>query len=187
MDQISYIPKSTTLTTYTHSFMVGNIQDGRGGGGWVLRNERGVVILHSRRAFSGLFNKDEANFEILKWVVESMRSHRISNVIISGDLEAMFGAISRPDAWPSFLFYVGEIERELVGTSGIIFQKVSREENRGAMLIAQSVTRKGLTQSYVSRGHPNWFCNGARHHDPLYGIWSFRQFATALLCVVLGL
>ncbi|XP_013694544.2 uncharacterized protein LOC106398556 [Brassica napus] len=142
-------------------------RDGQGGGGWVLRNERGVVILHSRRAFSGLFNKDEANFEILKWVVESMRSHRISNVIISGDLEAMFGAISRPDAWPSFLFYVGEIERELVGTSGIIFQKVSREENRGAMLIAQSVTRKGLTQSYVSSGHPNWlyefFVNESRH------------------------
>lgn len=115
-----------------------------------------VVILHSRRAFSGLCNKDEANFEILKWVVESLKSHHISNVIISGDMEAMLGAIARPDAWPSFLFYAGEIERELAETQGIIFQKVRREENTGAMLIAQSVTRKGLTQSYVARGHPNW-------------------------------
>ena len=84
-------------------------RDGLAGGGWVLRNERGVVILHSRRAFSGLLNKVEANFEILKWAVESMRSHHISNVIFSGDLEDMFGAITGPEAWPSFLFYDGEI------------------------------------------------------------------------------
>lgn len=131
-------------------------KDGLGGGGWVLRNDRGVVILHSRRAFLGLHNKDDANFEIIKWVVESMRSHHISNVIISGEEEAMFGAISRPEAWPPFLFFADEMERELVGTSGFVFQKVSREENRGALLIAQSVTRKGLTRSYVVRGHPNW-------------------------------
>lgn len=44
----------------------------------------------------------------------------------------------------------------MVGINGVEFQKVSREANRGASLIAESVTRKGLTQSYVSRGHPQW-------------------------------
>ena len=100
-------------------------KDGLSGGGWVLRNESGVVILHSRRAFSGLCNKDEANFEILKWVVESLKSHHISNVIISGDMEAMLGAIARPDAWQYFLFYAGEIERELAET--VLFFKKCRE------------------------------------------------------------
>lgn len=89
-------------------------KDSFGGGGWVLRNESGVVIFYSRRVFSGLCNKDEVNFEIFKWVVESLKSYYISNVIISGDMEVMFGGIVRFDVWLFFFFYVGEIERELV-------------------------------------------------------------------------
>lgn len=33
------------------------------GGGWVLRDEEGAVLLHSRRAFSNIKAKDEANLQ----------------------------------------------------------------------------------------------------------------------------
>lgn len=69
------------------------------GGSWVLRNDQGVVLLHSRRAFSGLSNKDEANFEILKWAVESMKSHQMARVVFYTESDVMIGAITRPEAW----------------------------------------------------------------------------------------
>lgn len=45
------------------------------GGAWVVRNERGVVLFHSRRSFAGITTKDEAKFEVLLWAIESMKSH----------------------------------------------------------------------------------------------------------------
>lgn len=50
------------------------------GGGWVLRNERGVVLLHSRRSFAGIKTKDEARFEVLLGAAESMKSHKQTKI-----------------------------------------------------------------------------------------------------------
>ncbi|KAF3529301.1 hypothetical protein DY000_02037560 [Brassica cretica] len=50
------------------------------GGGWVLRNERGVDLCHSRRAFSGFRNKEEAKLTVVLWAIESMRSQKQTRV-----------------------------------------------------------------------------------------------------------
>lgn len=44
------------------------------GGGWVLRNERGVVLCYSRRVFSVFGNREDVKLVVIKWVIESMRS-----------------------------------------------------------------------------------------------------------------
>ena len=74
------------------------------GGGWVLRNERGVVLLYSRRSFAGIKTKDETRFEVLLWATKSMKSHRQTKTIMAGEFIELFGAVQRPEAWPSFLF-----------------------------------------------------------------------------------
>lgn len=126
------------------------------GGAWVLRNERGVVICHSRRAFSSITSLDGAKLQVILWAVESMRSMRFNKVILAGEFGDIFNAVKRPEAWPSFLFQAGEILLEANGIRDVKWQVVSRSQNRGATFIAQSVTKQGLTQSYVARSHPNW-------------------------------
>lgn len=126
------------------------------GGAWVLRNERGVVVCHSRRAFSNITSKDGAKLQVILWAVESMRSMKFNRVMFAGEFADLFNAVKRLEAWPSLLFQGGEILMETKGIKEVRWQVISRRQNRGANLIAQSVTNQGLTQSYVARSHPNW-------------------------------
>ena len=80
----------------------------------------------------------------------------MSNIFIAGEFSEMFGVVERPQAWPSFLHYAGQIELSMAGIVGCKLQVVSRETNRGATFIAQSVTRQGLVRSYVQTGYPPW-------------------------------
>ncbi|KAF3600260.1 hypothetical protein F2Q69_00038596 [Brassica cretica] len=73
---------------------------GLAGGAWVLRNERGVVLSHSRRAFSRIENREEAKFVVAMWALESLRSQSQSKKIFPGELGNLFGAVERPQAWP---------------------------------------------------------------------------------------
>lgn len=90
------------------------------------------------------------------WAVESMRSMRINKIIFTGEMDDLLGAMNRPQAWPSFGFQVEEIELEARGMEEIRWEVVTRTQNRGATLIAQSVTRQNRGQSYVARSHPCW-------------------------------
>ena len=74
----------------------------RGGGAWVLRDEKGKVMLHSRRAFSQIGSLREVKLESLVWSIECITAHRDNIVIFAiydGDLTQM---ILRPKAWPNF-------------------------------------------------------------------------------------
>ncbi|KAL0896750.1 hypothetical protein Bca101_080711 [Brassica carinata] len=141
--------------------------NGCAGGAWVLRNERGVVIYRSRRAFSGLRNREEAKLVVVLWAFESMRSQRQSNIIFAGEFGDLFGALQHPKAWSSFLFQTSVMEKELEGIINWKVKVVKRETNRGAFFIAQSVIKYGLVNFYVAIGHPSWlfelFVNESRN------------------------
>ena len=126
------------------------------GGAWVLRNEGGVVLCHSRRAFSGVKTRDEARVVVVLWAFESMKSQRQSRIVFEGELRELFGAAERPQAWPSFLFQVSKMENKLSEIRQWRLSVINREANRGAFFIAQSVTKYGLINSYVAAGHPSW-------------------------------
>ncbi|KAF3534700.1 hypothetical protein DY000_02037423 [Brassica cretica] len=126
------------------------------GGGWVIRNERGMVVYHSRRAFSNIKSRDDARLVVILWSLESMRSHKMSNIIIAGEFSEMFGAVERPQAWSSFLYYAGQIKLSMAWIVGCKLQVASRETNRRATFIVQSVTRQGLVRLYVQSGHLPW-------------------------------
>ena len=123
----------------------------------MLRNERGVLLCHSRRAFSNVGSLDDAKLVGVLWSLESMGSQRISNVVVAGEFAELFGAVERSQAWPSFLHQIEEIKRGKDSIDGCQLLRVEREVNKGATFIAQSVTKLGLMRSYVQNGHPPWF------------------------------
>jgi len=127
-----------------------------GGAAWVLRNSEGVVLLHSRRVFSGIQSKQDAALECWLWALESLRSLKIRRVILAVEEKYLMDAVLRPSAWPSFK---SQSETLLLAFSHILFWRIHLEErpaNKGAFLIAQSVTREDRRQSYVASSYPFW-------------------------------
>ncbi|KAG2327368.1 hypothetical protein Bca52824_010096 [Brassica carinata] len=126
------------------------------GGAWVVRNHRGVVLSHSRRAFSEVESLAEARLETLLWALESMTSLRYDRMVFAGDFKELFLAFKKPGQWPAFTFQRDEMSVFLSRMNEFQLKQVSMEENRGAVFIAQSVTRQNRRQSYVAQGHPSW-------------------------------
>lgn len=127
-----------------------------GGGAWVLRDDGGRVLLHSRRAFASISSKEDALLRCLLWAMESMASHKVDKVIFAFQDKALVGAVMRPRAWPSFRAQSVALKSSL---NQFMEWKVEVElaaANRGANLIARSVTRDLRSQSYVATGHPIW-------------------------------
>lgn len=141
-----------------------------GGASWVLRDERGRVSLHSRRAFSNIHTLDEAKFQALLWTIESLSFHRVNRVIIAIDDATLPNVILRPKAWPNFTCQYVEIMVRLRKLEWWRMVKEERSTNRGAFLIAQSVTRGGFVQSYVAAGAPGWKVDLFRNEEPLPSI-----------------
>ncbi|KAG7547775.1 Ribonuclease H domain [Arabidopsis suecica] len=85
------------------------------GGAWVLRDSNGVVLLHSRKAFANIGDKLEAQLMVLFWAIESMKSHKIDNVVFALQSTDLVGAVNRPKAWPSLRYHSSEIlERKML-------------------------------------------------------------------------
>ncbi|KAG7571711.1 Ribonuclease H domain [Arabidopsis suecica] len=74
------------------------------GGAWVLRNSEGLVLLHSRRAFSPCSSKADAELQVWLWAIESMSSLKVKRVCFAVEATDLLNAACRPTAWPSFKF-----------------------------------------------------------------------------------
>ncbi|XP_009103405.1 uncharacterized protein LOC103829494 [Brassica rapa] len=87
---------------------------------------------------------------------ESMRSHHVEKVIFEVESADLFGAVTKPKAWPAYRYQGTELRKALVGVQGWDFSVVSAKSNRCAHAIAQSVTKEKRHQSYVAMGNPQW-------------------------------
>ncbi|CAN6990201.1 unnamed protein product, partial [Brassica rapa subsp. trilocularis] len=126
------------------------------GAAWVLRDSGGGTVLHSRRAFENVGSFLDAKFYSLMWATESMRSHHVKKVIFEVESADLFGAVTKPKAWPAYRYQGTELRKALVGVQGWDFSVVSAKSNRCAHAIAQSVTKEKRHQSYVAMGNPQW-------------------------------
>lgn len=80
-------------------------------------------------------------------------------MVFASDDYVLIGAVIRPPAWPSFRFHSDRIMSSL---SLIPFWRVVLEHsstNRGAYLIARSITREDRRQLYVAAGFHFWLQN----------------------------
>lgn len=70
------------------------------GAAWILNDENGRVLMHSRRAFSNLKSLGEAKMTVWMWVLESMKSLRMLKVIFLSTFADVVEAMEKPGLWP---------------------------------------------------------------------------------------
>ncbi|KAG7584969.1 Ribonuclease H domain [Arabidopsis thaliana x Arabidopsis arenosa] len=154
--QLWKTPPSSWLKCNMSSFWSKHVHSNIGGCAWVLRDEEGVVILHSRRAFANLASRDDANTQCFLWCIESMKSHNLNKVVFAMDFPKIVKIVERPKAWPSFSHMFSEI---MVRMNFLQDWRLTYEDpssNRDAFLIAQSASLEVFGQSYVATGGPEW-------------------------------
>lgn len=120
----------------------------------MVRDDKGKVLMHSRRAFSNICSLEEAKYQALLWSMDSFHSHHLRRIIIALDDTTFPNVVLRPKAWPSFKCQHIEIMKRLENFEWWRLQKEERSSNRGAFLVAQSVIKGGYAQSYVATGTP---------------------------------
>ncbi|XP_013625599.1 PREDICTED: uncharacterized protein LOC106331737 [Brassica oleracea var. oleracea] len=126
------------------------------GAAWILRDSNGSVMLHSRRQYSGIGSNREAEFWVILWAVEGMRSTNQQNITFEADFEQARVVFLNPNRFPSLRSLSSTILALLSDLESWRFAHVNTSRNFPATRIAASVTRDNRTQSYVARGGPYW-------------------------------
>ncbi|KAL0827919.1 hypothetical protein Bca101_051597 [Brassica carinata] len=126
------------------------------GASWIVKDEKGKVLEHSRRAFSEVKSVGEAKLQLWLWVMESMKSLRKKNVRFVSTFGDLIEAIEKPTLWPALQYEAEEIMRELQAFEAWELRIGSWTTIKCASFIARSVRNLGLTKSYVAAGHPRW-------------------------------
>lgn len=126
------------------------------GAAWIVKNERGRVLHHSRRAFVKVKTREEAKLQVWLWVVESIKSLKKKKVVFISTFDDIVEAINKPALRPALQFEASEINRELKDFEAWELRIGVVATVRCASFIAQSVRRMGFYQSYVAAGHPRW-------------------------------
>ena len=81
------------------------------GASWIVKDEKGKVLEHSRRAFSEVKSVGEAKLQLWLWVMESMKSLRKKKVRFVSSFGDLIEAIEKPTLWPALQYEAGEIKR----------------------------------------------------------------------------
>ena len=128
-------------------------------GSLVTEKEKLFSMEDGRRSFTNIQNKQDASLESWKWAIECLKTLQYDSIIFSSEDHDLIGAISKPQNWPSLKFYPSNILPLLNDFQDWKAQFNSRHNIKGAMLIAESVIKEDLFQSYMARGHPSWLSN----------------------------
>lgn len=83
------------------------------GAAWIVKNDGGRVLQHSRRAFPLVPTAMEAKVVVFLWALESMRNLRYKSVVFISSFIDLAKVVVRPRAWPSMQFEVSELNKEL--------------------------------------------------------------------------
>lgn len=126
------------------------------GASWILRNHKGEALAHSRRSYSSVTTRLEAELLSFSWAIDGARDLRFDRVVFESSSYLAGEAILRPEEFPSYQDLLTNIRCKLEGFRlwNISFSPLSG--NRVAHEIALSVTRDHRYQSYVAHGGPFW-------------------------------
>ncbi|XP_048608924.1 uncharacterized protein LOC125584473 [Brassica napus] len=88
------------------------------GASWILRGEDGQTIMHSRRSYSFMRSKAEADLWAMHWAVECMYNTHHVNVIFEASSEQLHNVLSEPFHHLEFTGVVQSINQLLNGING---------------------------------------------------------------------
>lgn len=126
------------------------------GVGWILRDDKGTTLLHSRRAFSNVESKKSAELMAMQWAVSDMVSTRQQKIIFESSCVLARQALTAPDVCAEWRHLRMDIQLRLSALQDWSFQYCDHPENSIAQEIAVSVTSGRRFQSYISLGGPTW-------------------------------
>ncbi|KAH0903057.1 hypothetical protein HID58_042560 [Brassica napus] len=122
----------------------------------ILRGEDGQTIMHSRRSYSFMRSKAEADLWAMHWAVECMHNTHHVNVIFEASSEQLHNVLSEPFHHLEFTGVVQSINQLLNGINGWSLNHALQERNEAAATIVVSVTRDRRYQSYMAQHEPAW-------------------------------
>ncbi|XP_013594959.1 PREDICTED: uncharacterized protein LOC106303165 [Brassica oleracea var. oleracea] len=123
---------------------------------WILRNNFGEPLIHSRRSFSSVPTKLEAELLSFNWAIDRLSDLRLDKVVFESSSYLAGEAILRPEEFLVFQDLLVHIRVKLTGFSLWNISYAHLEGNGCAHEIALSVTRDHQYQSYIARGGPFW-------------------------------
>ncbi|KAL0705016.1 hypothetical protein Bca4012_071441 [Brassica carinata] len=126
------------------------------GASWLLRDHNGAVLLHSRRAFSGVSSHMEADLLGFHFAVESMRSTHQRNIIFESHYTLAHDALLNPSMFPRLRLVINEVLSFLPCLQTWQMTYACEAQNRPATKIAESVVCDRRFSSYIARGGPSW-------------------------------
>lgn len=126
------------------------------GAAWILRDHSGKPLFHSRRSYSKIASRFEADLLSLLWAVESLSNLRQNKIIFEISSQKVVEAMRYPHRYPLFRHLISDIRRFLDAFEFSVIVNSATECNRVANEIATSFTRDHRYQSYVAREGPLW-------------------------------
>ncbi|KAH0903283.1 hypothetical protein HID58_042786 [Brassica napus] len=126
------------------------------GASWLLRDHNGAVLLHSRRAFSGVSSHMEAELLGFHFAVESMRSTHQRNIIFESHYTLACDALLNPSMFPRLRLVINEVLSFIPCLQTWQMTYACEAQNRPATKIAESVVCDRRFSSYIARGGPSW-------------------------------
>ncbi|KAF2589497.1 hypothetical protein F2Q70_00041693 [Brassica cretica] len=125
-------------------------------GAWIARDNNGVALIHSRRAFSNAQDPLTAALISLLWSINDLRSLRMDKIIFETSSYCLRDAFLHPVANAPHRQLITAILNSLKGFVDWRVEHVVPDNNKVASLIAASVTKEHRHQSYVASGGPSW-------------------------------
>ncbi|CAA0406188.1 unnamed protein product [Arabidopsis thaliana] len=126
------------------------------GASWVVRDDMGKVLLHSRRSYSQVHSLFQAKLKSWEWALESMGNHKFERVIFGASSHDIIFGLHKPKEYPALLGHITELLKFTRNKPSWFMALEPKESNRGALEIAKSALTGYRWQSYVSFGFPHW-------------------------------
>lgn len=132
------------------------------GGEWLVRDEQGNVLLHSRRSFSQIESSLQAKLVALQWAAAAMCDLKLKKVIIESSALEIKNSMDHPqlslENYTNCSYALSTIHSIMGGS--LSFVPISC--NNSATTIADSVTRDQRHHSYVAWKGTRWLSSQIR-------------------------